>query len=183
MRSLLVLVASLSSALAACPGPTGPSDEAIARYVGDAGSAATSPGATTPSTTPAGATRPAPPTGRAKRLAVTVERATGVPDHDTGPGDSDVYVALALDGQRFRTTVASAPDPSWGDSTVFDARPGATLEVALMDEDSLSSDEKIGIQAVPLPELAEGETTTLEVAYKNGESGRVFITVTGIGRP
>ncbi|MCC6620157.1 MAG: hypothetical protein IT385_02820 [Deltaproteobacteria bacterium] len=159
--------------LAACPGAAGPSDEAIARYVGGETTAG-APGA-------ADAAPPARP--RARRLALTIERAKGVPDHDTGPGHSDVYVLVTSEGQRFRTSVVSDEDPAWGDSTVFDYRPGGLLEVSLFDEDALSSDEKIGTQTVPLPELAEGETTTLEVAFKNGEAGVVFITVTGIGRP
>jgi len=165
---------ALSLLLAACPGQAGPSDEAIARYVG--GDAAAIGGA--PS---ADAGTPARP--RARRLAITIERATGVPDLDAGPGHSDVYVLLTSEGQRFKTSVVSEENPTWGDSTVFDHRPGGLLEVSLFDEEAITSDEKIGTQTVPLPDLAEGETTTLEVAFKNGESGVVFITVTGIGRP
>lgn len=160
--------------IVACPGNAGPSDEAIARYVGD------DQGATT-SGADAGAAPVARP--KARRVALTIERAKGVPDLDTGPGHSDVYVLVSSEGQRFRTSVVSSADPVWGDSTVFDFRPGGILEVSLFDEDALSSDEKIGTQTVPLPELAEGETTTLEIAFKNGEAGTVTITVTGIGRP
>jgi hypothetical protein len=169
--ALLVIVLA-----AGCSSPAGPSDAAIARYVADAAPAAADPGAATSPATP-------PPRAQAGRVAITVERAAGVPDHDSGPGDSDLYVTLASDGQRFRTTVAKGPDPSWGDSTVFDLRPGALLEVTLLDEDFLASDEKVGVQTVPLPALAEGETSTLEVRFKNGESGTVVLTLTGIGRP
>ena len=172
MRDALGLLGCLPlvAALAGCPGVTGPSDGAIARYVGDARTPSTSESVPVAKT-------------RAHRVAITVDRAINVPDRDAGPGDSDVYVTLVSDGQRFRTSVVSSPTPTWGDSTVFDVRPGAMLEVTLFDEDSFSSDEKIGIQTIAMPELGEGETTTLEVPFKNGEVGTVFMTLTGIARP
>lgn len=156
--------------LTACSGSHGPSDEAIARYAG-----------TTPPSTATSA--PAAVPSEAKRLAITVEKGTG-PDMDPGPGTSDFYVTLAYEGQRFRTSVIEGSEaPVWGDSTVFEARSGGVLEVALIDEDSLSSDEKLGIQTMVLPPFAVGETQTLEVAFKGERAGTVTLTVTGLRAP
>lgn len=174
MRSFAgcLIVAAVASG---CPGAAGPSDEAIARYVGDVVGAQSSDGVGTLATEP----KRVP----ARRLAVTIDRAEHVPDVDSGPGDSDVYVLLEVDGQRFKSTIVSSENPSWGDSTVFDARSGAILQVTLLDQEFISSDEKIGTQTLPLPELAVGETTTLTVAFRNGEAGTLWLTATGLARP
>lgn len=175
--------AALAVALTtACSSPTGPSDEAIARYADPAAAATTGDAGAPPATGP-GAAAPEATTRPARRVSVTVDKATGVPDLDPGPGVSDPYVVLSYEGTRFKTSVVEgAENPVWGDSTVFDVRPGGVLEVSLFDEDSLSSDEKIGVQTVPLPSLGEGETRALEVAFKAGKGGVVTLTLTGLGR-
>ncbi|MFO0745078.1 MAG: C2 domain-containing protein [Myxococcota bacterium] len=187
------LTLALGASLAACSGQAGPTDEAIARYANTGQSpaatasqaGATAPGAGADAAGATLATRPAgSPGSPAKRVSITVERATGVPDMDPGPGTSDCYVVLAYEGQRFKTSVVEGSEaPVWGDSTVFDVRPGGVLEVTLLDEDSFSSDEKLGVQTLPLPAVAEGETQPIEVAFKGGKNGKLTLTVTGLARP
>lgn len=117
----------------------------------------------------------------ARRVAITVERGEGIPDLDPGPGESDPYVVLEYEGERHRTSTAEGKaDPVWGDTFILDLRPGSTLTVRLYDEDSLTSDELLGTLAVELPVVAPGESKPLVLAFRNGESGKVTLTVTGM---
>lgn len=181
--ALGLAVALELAATVACSGQSGPSDEALARYAGTADATAATTNGTSPAT--ASGADASPVLGpRARRVSITVERAVGVPDNDPGPGTSDPYVLLSYEGTRFKTSVVEGSEtPVWGDSTVIDVRPGGVLEVTLFDEDSLSSDEKLGIQTVPLPDLAVGETKALAVAFKAGKAGTVTLTLTGLARP
>ncbi len=155
--------------LAGCSSSAAPTDEAIASYVG-------SPGETSSHGASAGAPR-------ATRISVTVEGATGLQDHD-GPGVTDPYVMLEVEGNRARTSVVEGSlTPVWGDSFAFDVRADSILQLRLMDEDSLSSDELIGTVVVPLPLLHVGESVQREAAFKNGDEGRVTLTLTGLGAP
>jgi hypothetical protein len=120
----------------------------------------------------------------ARRVAITVERASGLPDLDVGPGETDPYVILEYEGQRHRSSVVEGElDPVWGDTFIFDVRPGGVLVVKLMDEDSLASDEQIGTVSHVLPELRIGETRTLMPTFRNGEGGTLELTLTGMVRP
>jgi len=57
------------------------------------------------------------------------------------------------------------------------------LNIKLMDEDSLSSDELVGANSLELPALMVGETQLLDVAFGQGERGTVRLTLTGMSRP
>jgi hypothetical protein len=163
---------ALAPPLAGCSSQAAPTDEAIARYVG--GTSET--GATGPD-------GPAVAAARATRISITVERATGLQDHD-GPGVTDAYVMLEVEGNRARTSVVEGSlTPVWGDSFAFDVRAESVLQLRLMDEDSLASDELIGTVVVPLPLLHVGESVEREALFKNGDEGRVTLTLTGLGAP
>lgn len=160
---------SLAAPLAGCSSSAAPTDEAIASYVGSPGE-----------TSSAGAAASAP---RATRISVTVERAIGLQDHD-GPGVTDPYVMLEVEGNRARTSVVEGSlTPVWGDSFAFDIRADSILQLRLMDEDSLSSDELIGTVVVALPSLHVGESVEREAVFKNGDEGRVTLTIVGLGAP
>lgn len=169
------LVASVVGALVSgCPAEAGPDDDALSAYLerhglGDVAVGGEASVAVGPS---------------ARRVAITVERATELPDLDTGPGETDPYVALDYEGQRHRTSVVEGElNPTWGDTFIIDVRPGGVLSVRLMDEDSMASDEQIGTQSQVLPELAVGETQTLTMTFRNGQGGTLIMTVTGMVRP
>jgi len=172
----LTALAALALLTAACPASEGPSaravDEYLARHggapLGDAGDAPLLPAA-------------AP---LAERISLTVESATGLPDTDSGPGVTDPYVVVEYDGQRFETAVVEgSQEPVWGDSFVFDARPGGILTVSLMDEDALASDDKLGIVSRTIAPIHVGETRSLDLPFRNGEGGSLKITLTGMVRP
>ncbi len=172
-----VLAASLVGALAGCPAEAGPDGDAMSAYLDrhGLGDVAVNPDS-------GGAPVAAAP--RARRVAITVERATELPDLDTGPGETDPYVALDYEGQRHRTSVVEGElNPTWGDTFIIDVRPGGVLTVRLMDEDSMSSDEQIGTQSQVLPDLAVGETQTLTMTFRNGQGGTLVMSVTGMVRP
>lgn len=168
-------MAVVGLAAGGCPSQAGPNDDALAAYL-------ERHGITAPTTIDAGA---APVLGPvAQRVAVTVERATGLPDLDSGPGETDPYVMLDYEGQRFRTSVVEGDlDPVWGDTFILDVRPGGVLTVKLMDEDSLSSDEQIGTQSQVLPDLQIGVSITVILTFRNGAGGALTLTVTGMVRP
>lgn len=161
--------------IAACNSAPPPGEGAIAAYLERHG-------------VDAGATRDAAvavgdvgASAAARRVAITVERGEGIPDLDPGPGESDPYVVLEYEGERHRTSTAEGKaDPVWGDTFILDLRPGSTLTVRLYDEDALTSDELLGTLAVELPAVAAGESKALVLAFRNGESGKVTLTVTGM---
>lgn len=157
-----------------CGGNATPSDEAVSAYLDRSGlnhDAAMSPS-------------PGTPAPIAKRLAITVESGTALPDLDAGPGESDPYVILEIEGQRQRSSVVEGNlEPIWGDTFVFDIGPSGVLVVTLMDEDSLSSDEAFGTMSQPLPTLMVGESTTMDIPFGQGERGTVRLTLTGMARP
>lgn len=74
-------------------------------------------------------------------------------------------------------------EPIWGDTFIFDVAPGVVLNIKLMDEDSLSSDELVGANSLELPSLMVGETQLLDVVFGQGERGTVRLTLTGMSRP
>ena len=170
-----LLSCALVCALAGCPAEAGPDGDAMSAYLdrhglGDVAASA------------ADTVMVAGPVAR--RVAITVERATELPDLDSGPGETDPYVALDYEGQRHRTSVVEGElNPVWGDTFIFDVRPGGVLSVRLMDEDSMSSDEQIGTQSQVLPDLAVGETQTLTMTFRNGQGGTLLMSVTGMVRP
>lgn len=175
-----VLVTSL--ALFACSSKAGPSDDAMAAYLERHG-IATAPTSTADGTLGSdGEGTALMPVAR--RVALTVERAHGLPDLDVGPGVTDPYVVIDYEGQRHRSSVVEGSlEPVWGDTFVIDVRPGGVLMVKLMDEDSLSSDEQIGTVSQVLPDLRVGESTTLTFTFRNGEGGTLELTLTGMVRP
>lgn len=161
-----------SGALLGCGGNARPSDEAVSAYLDRSGLSARTPDdADTPHTP-------------ARRLAITVESGTGLPDLDAGPGVTDPYVILEVEGQRHKTSVVEGSlEPIWGDTFVFDVAPGVILNIKLMDEDAFSSDELIGANSLPLPTLSVGESQTLDITFGQGERGTVRLTLTGMARP
>jgi hypothetical protein len=172
----------VSAALSACGSPSHPagSDDALGAYLDRHGLG--SPGADVL----APPAPPAPPV--ATRLSITVVSGRDLPDTDPGPGDTDPYVVLTVDGQRHRTTVIEGSlTPVWGDSFILDVGPAAVLEVALKDEDSLSSDETLGVVSKVLDPIAVGRTVELEIPFRDGAGGYVTLRLTGLpprgGRP
>lgn len=166
----------LALLLIACTSKAGPNDEAMTAYLERHGLGDVAVGS--------GADASGGGKSIARRVAVTVERAAGLPDLDTGPGETDPYVELDYEGQRHRTSVVEGSlAPTWGDTFIFDTRPGGVLVVKLVDEDSLSSDEQIGTVSQVMPELAVGETRALELAFRNGQGGTLSLTLTGMVRP
>ena len=124
---------------------------------------------------------PVAPPPVARRLALTVVSARGLPDLDPGPGDSDPYVEVRIDGQRHRTTVIEGSlDPVWGDSFVLDIGSAPVLELLVRDEDGLSSDETIAVVSRVLEPLAVGHTLELEIPLRDGAAGYVTIRLTGL---
>lgn len=175
-------LAASALALSACSSKAGPSDDAMQAYLERHG-LATAPTSTVDGTLGSdgegAALLPV-----ARRVALTVERAHGLPDLDVGPGETDPYVIVDYEGQRHRSSVVEGSlEPVWGDTFVIDVRPGGVLMVKLMDEDSLSSDEQIGTVSQVLPDLRVGESTTLTFTFRNGEGGTLELTLTGMVRP
>jgi hypothetical protein len=165
-----LLVASLAS-LACQPSHPTIDPEAVARYLARerAGGLAAGEGA--------------PQSSLAVRLSVTVVSARGLPDLDPGPGDSDPYVVLSVDGQRHRTSTAEGTaDPDWGDTFVVTVAPGAALEASVFDADSLSSDERVAVASVPLPALAVGASERLALPLRGGAAGELVLALRGLPR-
>lgn len=196
-RTTLLLL-SLSTLALGCGNSARPSDEAVTAYLDRAGYAPTTshplaPGTSQNALPPDGqnaspspiATAPGPKAAPlARRLAITVESGTGLPDLDAGPGETDPYVILEVEGTRHKTSVVEGNlEPIWGDTFIFDVAPGVVLNIKLMDEDSLSSDELVGANSLELPSLMIGETQLLDVAFGQGERGTVRLTLTGMSRP
>jgi hypothetical protein len=169
------ILAFFAALIAACSGTSGPSDHAIEAYL------SRTPGMAAGADGIVEAPVEVPP---AKRVSVTIERAEGLPDLDEGPGETDPYVILEYEGQRHRSSVIEGSlAPVWGDTFILDVLPGGILTVKLMDEDSLSSDEQLGVVSKPLPSLKVGETTPFVLEFRGGEGGRLTLTLTGIVRP
>lgn len=119
----------------------------------------------------------------ARRVQVTIERGVDLYDSDSGPGETDAYVVLDYEGHRFESSVVEGElNPVWGDSFVFDVRPGGVLTVSLLDEDTLASDDKLGIVSQPIEALSIGESQELWLSFRGGEMGKVLLTITGIRR-
>ncbi len=184
---LTALLGVFGAGLSGCPSQAGPTDDALADYLRRHGIAVPDARMATPDgeAGEGGASGEGTIVGPiARRVAVTVERASGLPDLDSGPGETDPYVALDYEGQRFRSSVVEGEiDPVWGDTFIFDVRTGGVLVVKLMDEDSLSSDEQVGTQSQVLPDLQVGQTTALSLSFRNGEGGTLTLTLTGMVRP
>lgn len=180
LLGLAALALAFGPLASACGGRASPSDEAVSAWLDRSGlpPLAPSQNTTRPSSTDLG---DAPV---ARRMAITVESASGLPDMDAGPGVTDPYVILEYEGQRQRTSVIEGSlEPIWGDTFIFDVSPGGVLVVKLMDEDALSSDELIGTVSVPLPAVLVGESTPLELTFRKGEGGTLRMTLTGMVRP
>lgn len=176
MRTLLLGAALAALAPPACSRAPGPSAAAVDDYL------ARRADATDGDVPPAPVPPLAAPT--ATRLALTVDRATGLPDADSGPGETDPYVELDYDGQRFTTGVVEGSlEPVWGDSFVLELRPGGVLTVTLKDEDALASDETLGVVSLPLAPLAVGATLTLDLPVRGGDGGTLTLTLVGLPRP
>lgn len=193
-----LLLSSLCMLPPGCGDSARPSDEAVTAYLDRAGYAPT----TSPPLSTATSQNAPPPNGQnassapvvtspslkaaplARRIAITVESATGLPDLDAGPGETDPYVLLEVEGTRHKTSVVEGNlEPIWGDTFIFDVAAGVVLNIKLMDEDSLSSDELVGANSLELPSLMIGETQLLDVAFGQGERGTVRLTLTGMSRP
>lgn len=178
LRGLPGWVVLLATCCFACSPQPGPDESAVNAYLERHGIAPR----TTVASPPAGDGAALQPIAR--RVAVTVERAHGLPDLDNGPGETDPYVILEYEGQRHRSSVREGElEPVWGDTFIIDVRPGGVLVVKLMDEDSLSSDEQVGTVSEVLPDLRIGETITLSPTFRNGEGGTLELTLTGMVRP
>lgn len=165
--------AAVAGAATGCPGGEGgPSEDAVAGFL-DRATGPRAGGDGTPL-----------PARRATRVAITVVSAEGLPDKDDGPGETDAYVVLEYEGVEQRTSVVEGElNPKWGDSFVFAVVPGGTLQVSMMDEDGLGSDELIGVVSQPLPGVLEGETQDLVVGFRNGDYGLLKLTITGLEAP
>jgi hypothetical protein len=197
MRNLVVTLALAALAASpACKGSRGPSDEAIDSYLGrtvgrtglprgEAAPPTTAPPTTAPAgdagDAPPGADAPGlPPEVEATRVEIEVVSGTGLFDMDDGPGETDAYVELEYEGWRERTSVADGTlEPVWGDRFVIDVRRGGVLRVTLMDRDSLTSDEKMGVQSLVLQPIAPGATRELAVKFRGGDFGEITLRVTG----
>jgi len=180
---MLALASIGAMSVAGCSSKAEPGDEAMAAYLERHGIAPPDVAAGDVASAD-GSVTAVVPRATARRIAITVERATGLPDLDSGPGETDPYVALDYEGQRFKTSVVEGElEPVWGDTFIMDVRPGGVLIVKLMDEDSLSSDEQIGTQSQVLPDLAVGESKSLVVTFRNGAGGSLTLTLTGMVRP
>ncbi len=168
-----VVVASLLASACQQRDPTLDA-EAVARYLARAPTeAGTGSGEAAGSRTPEHATR----------LAVTVVGARGLSDLDAGPGDSDPYVVLVVEGQRHRTSTAEGTaDPDWGDSFIVEARAGAVLEITVFDADGLSSDERLAVTSLPLPPLKVGAQAELKLPLRGGAAGELTIGLRGLAR-
>jgi len=188
LTALLATLPGLVAAMAmvptvACGAKSAPSDEAVNAYLDRNGLALPDVVAATGGTS-SGADAEPTPAPTARRIAITVETGKGLPDLDSGPGESDPYVILEYEGQRHRTSVVEGDlEPIWGDTFIVDATPGGVLVVKLMDEDALSSDELIGTISMPLPTIRVGESAPLEVSFRQGQGGTVMLTLTGMVRP
>jgi hypothetical protein len=156
------------SSLAACGAEPGPTPEAIARYAER--SAAEAPAG--PAEIPA-----------LIRVRITAIDAADIPDSDDGPGETDPYLVIEHEGQRFETTVAVGDAPAvWGDSVIFDSRPGAGLMVTLMDDDT-GLDERLGVLSEPMPRISPGESQEIVLRYRDGAGGVVRLRVEGLAPP
>ncbi|MCB9726955.1 MAG: hypothetical protein H6744_06205 [Deltaproteobacteria bacterium] len=165
-RAGLLLLASLP--VAACRSEAAPDPEAVARYAERKAAEARA--------TPDASAEPV-------RVRVTALDGVGIPDADDGPGETDAYLVIEHEGQRFETAVAPASDPAvWGDSVIFDARPGAGLMVTLMDEDT-GIDERLGVMSEPMPRLGPGEKRELSLSFRGGEGGVVRLQLEGLPAP
>lgn len=161
----LPLLAAVCVLWASCAPAPGPSPEALARYAERK--------ATQTATAPEG---PAAPT----RVRITAVDGVGIPDWDDGPGGTDPYLIIEHEGQRFETIVAVGEDPAiWGDTVIFESRPGAGLMVTLMDDDT-GIDERIGVLSEPMPQVAPGETKELTLRYRGGDGGVVRLRIEGL---
>ena len=162
------LLVAACAPLVACGAEPGPAPEAIARYA-EAQTAAR---------------RAAPPAVAApSRVRIVALDATAIPDSDDGPGESDPYLVIEHEGQRFETAVAAGDAPAvFGDSVIFDARPGAGLMVTLMDADP-GPDERLGVLSEPMPRLSAGGSTELVLRYRGGDGGVVRVRLEGLATP
>lgn len=170
-----VLEATL--ALTACPGETPPiADDALGAYLNRHGIA--SPTATNPTEVQP----PTPVIKMARRLSITVVSARDLPDLDSGPGVTDPYVMLQVDGQRHQTTtIEGSLDPVWEDSFILDVGPSPVLELTLKDEDSLSSDKTLGVVSKILQPIPVDTTIELEIPFHAGADDYVTIQLTELG--
>jgi len=170
MRHVWVIVLLLPWPIAACPGDDGPSEAAKKAYVNQKTGHEVGPDAS------------APVAPVARRLRLTVVSGSKLYDADDGPGVIDPYVVIDHDGEKYKTSVVhGSQDPTWGDTFVMTVRKGDIISVTLMDRDGmLSSDEKLGVQAVTLPSLRVGETQEIDVAYRGGEYGTVKLKLVGL---
>gem|GEM_PF-1622703 len=162
-----------------CPGGAPPiAEDALGAYLSRHGIATpTTEGAEAPRLAPV-----APPVTMARRLSITVVSARDLPDLDSGPGVTDPYVLLQVDGQRHRTTtIEGSQSPVWGDSFILDVGPSPVLELTLKDEDTLSSDETLGVVSKVLDPIPVGTTVELEIPFREGAGGYVTIRLTGLG--
>lgn len=152
----------------ACPGGRGPSGQAMDAYVNLKKGIVPDTGA--------------PVVRVANRLRLTVVSGSNLYDSDDGPGVIDPYVVIDHDGDNYKTSVVhGSQEPVWGDTFVMTVRKGDIISVTLMDRDGmLSSDEKLGVQAVTLPPVAVGETQELDVAFRGGEYGTVRLSLVGL---
>ena len=166
--SFLVLFVAASGWFA-CKGDSGPSDAALKQYV--------------ERHKPAPDAAVAPPKARAaSRIRVTVVKGTGLPDTDDGPGETDPYVKLEYEGERYKTSVAEGTlEPVWGDSFIIDFRDQGVLTVTLMDHDSFpSADEKLGVRTEPIDAIAPGEKRSLELKFREGKQGTLTLELQGL---
>lgn len=117
----------------------------------------------------------------ARRIALTIVSARDLPDLDPGPGVTDPYVLVQIDGQRQRTTVIEGSlNPVWGDSFIIEIGPSPVLELTLRDEDGLSSDETIGIVSRVLDPIVVGRSIEYEIPFRDGAGGYLTIRMTGL---
>ena len=171
---LCVLVVAAGLVLGACSGPKPPSEAAIQAYAKrKLGAGTTSTGAAPTPAKKAWATR----------VKLTVEKGEKIPDVDAFlAGDTDPYVIVEYEGARHKTSqVQGSSEPTWGDSFVLDVREGGMLSLTLMDAE-VTSDQKIGVAAAPLPPVTVGEKKRFQVKFSDGKRGVVTLVVEGLSR-
>jgi hypothetical protein len=179
------LAAALVATETACSGDPGPDPAAMRAYVEANRSmrvpaAAPAPIATEAAGPPAVPVAAAPEAPAARQMRVTILDGKGLYDADDGFGETDGFVTVEVDGERFKTSVAEGTlEPVWGDSFVFEAPPGAVMTITLFDSD-VTTDERLGVVSLALPGLAPGGSEERPIGFRDGAMGTIRLRLEGL---